>query len=93
MDITWNEATESIKSLKLLQPVKEAFFTTMGLSDWSEAEKTYKHHTDVTRLQQFVGRDFKDIPKDFKVLRLSCKAINQTCDKMRINVQYKIDGF
>ena len=53
----------------------------MGLSDWNEAEETYKHHTDVTRLQQFVGRDFKDIPKDFKVLRLCCKAINQTCAK------------
>ena len=67
MEITWNEAMEDIKSLKQLQPVKEAFLATVGLSDWEEAEKQYNYHTDVTRLQQFVGKDFKKIPKEFMV--------------------------
>ena len=55
---------ENIKSLKQLQPVKEAFLATVGLSDWEEAEKQYNYHTDVTHLQQFVGKDFKKFPKN-----------------------------
>ena len=50
MDIIWNEATDIIKRLKQLQPVKAAFLAIMGLSDWNEAEKS----TSITRCYTFI---------------------------------------
>ena len=78
MEITWNEATEAIKVLKQLQPVKEAFLTTMGLNNWEEARKKYDYHTDTRCLQQFVRKDFKEIPKDFMVRMWLCTFSDYT---------------
>ena len=51
------EAAVSIKQLKQLEPVHDAFVSTVGVGSWKEAREKYPQHTTDVRLNQFVGHE------------------------------------
>lgn len=66
-EISLTEAAAKIKELKQLQPVRDAFTSTVDVSSWEEAKRKYPAHTADARLRQFIGKDMKKPSNDFMV--------------------------
>lgn len=66
-EVSIAEAALSIKELKRLQPVQDAFLTGVEVESWEEARQKFPQHATVKGLKQFVGMDAKNPPNEFLV--------------------------
>ncbi len=62
-----SDAATNIKEIKQLQPVRDAFVTSVDVSSWDEAKTKYPQHTTNVRLHHFIGQDMEVPSDDFVV--------------------------